>query len=474
MLVDRYPPVSLFALVPKLMADFEPVLRELDRLLDDDQIFRQIKADLARRAPHSLTLGRPSTPVEVILRLLVVKRLYGWSYEEVEHFVGDSLVLRQFCRIYLKPVPDDTTLLRWANVIAPATLAALNERVVELARALKATRGRKLRLDSTVVETTIHHPSDSGLLGDGVRVLSRLLRRAKAVLGEAAAGLSGALFRTRTRSVRRLAQRLHRLARRKGTEVATWMRQAYAGLIAVARKTQAQAVAVSAALRAQPGAPARRLVRQFATFLPRVERAITQAVRRVIRGETVPAAEKIVSLFEPHTRIIVRHKAGKPVEFGRKLWLEEVEGGIVSGWRVLAEAGQDVPYLPASLAAHQQRFGRPPWLLAADRGVSSPQNVARAERAGVRRVALPATGRGAPAERLRQERQRWFRRGFRFRAGIEGRISVLRRCYGLDRCRDHGEDGLGRWVGWGVVTANLEKIARTAADRATGHAARAA
>ena len=217
MLVDRYPPTSLFALVPKLVADFEPVLGELDRLLDDDEIFRRVKADLARRAPHSLTRGRPGTPVEAILRLLVVKRLYGWSYEEVEHFVGDSLVLRQFCRIHLKPVPDDTTLLRRANLIEPATPAALNERVVALARGLKVTRGRKLRLDSTVVATTIHHPSDSGLLGDGVRVLSRLLRRARAVPGEAAAaGVSRGVFRTRTRSVRRLAQRLHRLARRKG------------------------------------------------------------------------------------------------------------------------------------------------------------------------------------------------------------------------------------------------------------------
>lgn len=159
--------------------------------------------------------------------------------------------------------------------------------------------------------------------------------------------------------------------------------------------------------------------------------------------------------------MIVRRKAGQPVGFGRKLWLEEVEGGIVSGWRVLAEAGQDAPYLAASPAAHRRRFGRPPWLLAADRGVSSPQNVARAEQAGVRRVAMPAAGRGgSPAER-----QRWFRRGFRFRAGIEGRISVLRRCYGLDRCRDHGEDGLGRWVGWGIVTANLAKTAATVAAR---------
>src|SRR5919202_583265 len=170
MLIDRYPPVALFAFVPKLLC-------ELDRLLDDDEIVCRIKGDLARRAPHSLSLGRPSTPVEVILRLLVVKRLYGWSYEEVEHFVGDSLVLRQFCRIYLEKVPDDTTLLRWAHLIGPRTLEQLNARVVELARALKVTRGRKLQVDSMVVETTIHHPTDSRLLGDGVRVLSRLLRR---------------------------------------------------------------------------------------------------------------------------------------------------------------------------------------------------------------------------------------------------------------------------------------------------------
>ena len=109
MIVERYDPVNLFELVPKLVADFEPELRELDRLLDDDAILQRIKADLARRAPHSLTRGRHSTPAEVILRLFVVKRLYQWSYEATEHFVGDSLVLRQFCRIYLQPVPDDTT-----------------------------------------------------------------------------------------------------------------------------------------------------------------------------------------------------------------------------------------------------------------------------------------------------------------------------------------------------------------------------
>ena len=230
MLVDRYPPMDLFALVPPLLCAFEPVLRELDRLLDDEVIVQRVKADLARRAAHSLRRGRPGTPVEVILRLLVVKRLYGWSYEEVEHFVSDSLVLRQFCRVYCARVPDDTTLLRWANCIAPETLAALNERVVALARQLQVTRGRKLRLDSTVVETTIHHPSDSSLLADGVRVLSRLLRRAKTVLG-GTVQLGGAVFRTHMRSARRLVQSIHHLGRRRSEAAQQAMRDAYPELV---------------------------------------------------------------------------------------------------------------------------------------------------------------------------------------------------------------------------------------------------
>src|ERR671933_2503139 len=360
MLVDLYPPVALFALVPVLRCRFEPVLRELDRLLEDDTIFLCIRADLARRAPNTLRRGRPSTPVEVILRLLVVKRLYGWSYEEVEHFVSDSLVLRQFCRVYLEKVPDHTTLLRWANLIAPETLLALNKRVVALARGLKVTRGRKLRVDSTVVETTIHHPSDSSLLGDGVRVRSRLLRRAKTALQETTE-LGKAVFRTRSRSARRQVQSLHRLGRRKGEAARQAMRTAYTRLIAVAQKTRAQAARVCAVLQTRRAAPARRLREKFETFMPRLEQVIRQTVRRVLGGETVPAGEKIVSLFEPHTRIIVRHKAGKPVEFGRKLWLEEVEGGIISGWRLLDQAGgPDTAYLQPSLEAHRRRFGRPP------------------------------------------------------------------------------------------------------------------
>src|SRR3954470_21769616 len=226
MLRNRYPRTDLFALVPQLGLRFEPQLEQLDRLLEDDEVLDAVRADMARRSPRSRSRGRPSTPVEVVLRMLVVMRLYGWSYAQAEYFVNDSLVLRQFCRVYLEKVPDDTVLIRWANAIGPETLQALNDRVVQLARSLKVTRGRKLRVDTTAVETDIHYPTDSGLVGDGVRVVSRLLRRAEAALGEAAAGLKEA-FRSRVRTVRGLPQELPRSARRKGDEGREALKAAY-------------------------------------------------------------------------------------------------------------------------------------------------------------------------------------------------------------------------------------------------------
>src|SRR5215203_3074718 len=171
MIVDRYDPVNLFELVPTKLR------------------------------------------VEMILRMLVLRRLYDWSFEATERNVSDSLILRQFCRLYLEPAPDDTTLIRWANLIGPQTLGRLNERVVALACQRKLSRGSKLRTDATVVETNIPHPRDSALLSDGVRVLSRLVGRAKGVLEG-----TGELFRNRTRSAKRLARRIEQGASRRGEE----------------------------------------------------------------------------------------------------------------------------------------------------------------------------------------------------------------------------------------------------------------
>lgn len=239
---------------------------------------------------------------------------------------------------------------------------------------------------------------------------------------------------------------------------------AYERLIGVAEATLKQARAVRDRLIQTPQGVAEGLARQIDRFLPLVEQVVSQTRRRVLSGEPVPAGEKLVSIFEPHTAIIRRGKFGRETEFGRKVRLDEVDGGIVSGYRVLKGNPRDDTQALPSLEHHQRLFGRPPDLFAGDRGVYSSQAEQAARAMGVRRVALPKPGRKSP-EREVHEGQGWFRRARRFRAGSEGRISVLKRRGYLGRCRDHGEEGFGRWVGWGVLTANLSTISRAMANR---------
>jgi IS5 family transposase len=461
MLRDRAAPVDLFALVPTLELRFEPELAELDRLLEDDQIFQHVKADLSRRRPHTLETGRPSTPVEVILRLLIVKHLYNWSYAQTEHCVGDSLVLRQFCRLGLDPVPYHTTLLRWANLLQPETMHRLLDRVTQLARNLKVTRGRKLRIDSTVVATAIHYPTDSTLLFDGVRVLSRLVQQAATVLS----GSKRRLGERRTRLAKHLVRRIEATAAVAASAATRAERpKLYRRLLAVAQASVRQAQHIQHRLKGWLNETEHRLESALQKTAPLVQQVIVQAERRVLRGENVPASDKLVSLFEPHTAIVRRGKAHLPAEFGRKLLLDEVDGGIVTRYVVLDGNPPDAPELPNSVAHHQAAFEHPPHVLTADRAFSTVDNEQLARDLHIRSVALPRQG-PLTAKQLQVQHNAAFRRHYRWRAGIEGRISVLKRRFGLDRCRNHGEAGIERWVGFGLLVHNLRQISRSLASR---------
>lgn len=467
MIVDRYDPVNLFALVPQLALDMDPELAALDGLLDDDALVARVKHNLTARHPRSASRGRHSTPVEVILRMLVVRRLYDWSYEETEHWVSDSFVLRQFCRVYLERVPDDTTLIRWAGLVGAQTLEALNEHLVDLARRERVTRGRRLRTDGTVVESTIRYPTDSSLLADGVRVLGRLLGRAKAMVDQRL-GESGTLLRNRSQSAKRLARQLNESARRRGEDAVDRRRAAYQRLLAVTRASLRQARRVQELLPVASGAD--RLRQTLLEVMPLVDQVVEQTRRRVLGDEAVPASEKVVSIFEPHTAIIRRGKASKPTEFGHKIWLDEVDGGIITRATVLEGNPPEAPELPTSIAHHRRLFGHAPTLVTADRGLDDPDNEEAATAAGVKRVAIARKGAVTP-ERRRFERQRWFRQAQRYRAGMEGRISVCKRRGRLGRCRDRGTRGFDRWIGWGILTENLSTIAQSRAARVRPKAA---
>jgi IS5 family transposase len=227
--------------------------------------------------------------------------------------------------LYLESAPDDTTLIRWANLIGPKTLERLNERAVELARSLKVTRGRKLRTDATVVETNIHYPTDDTLLVDGVRAISRLVGKAKSFVKESVRRTAkGEPFRDRTRSAKRLAHKISKMARRRGGEAQATYRAAYERLVEVARASMRQAGRLRSMLEEVPSA--QKISEEISHFAELLQRVISQSRRRVLEGEQVLATEKVLSIFEPHTAIIRRGKAKKPTEFGRKVWLSEVEG----------------------------------------------------------------------------------------------------------------------------------------------------
>src|SRR6266581_6081851 len=321
MLVDCYAREDVFAQVPKLAHEIDPVLRKLDGLLDDDALYQQVRADFGKRYRYTLVHGRHSTPVEVLLRMLILKHLYQWSYKECEGRVADSLVLRWFCRVAFHAVPDASTVWRWEQTLRPETVHALGDRVVQLARQARVSKGRKLRLDATCVQTEIHHPTDSGLLVDSVRVLSRFVQRAKGLIKDQVRNVQQ-VCRSRLRTARRVAQTLHRQLRRKGEDKEAQQKELYQKLIQTAEQMVQQSRRVVAVLGTQTQRQAQRLLEQAQRVLPLVERVITQTRTRVLEGKKVASELKVLSLFEPHTRAIPRHKGGALVEFGRQVILD--------------------------------------------------------------------------------------------------------------------------------------------------------
>jgi len=456
MLVEHYPTDKRFEELLGYFPELSVELKKINAYLEDEKLYRLIRDDLAKRYPKTKETGRNSTPVEVVLRMLVVKRLYGYSYAETERVVRDSLSLRQFCRVFLNDVPDEKTLIRWANVIQPKTLEKFNERIMQLAIERKVTRGRKLRTDGTVVESNIRPPSDNRLLADGVRVLARTVVRARALLKQKVQEP----FEDFTQAAKQRARQIGETLRKKTDAAKSAGRQQYQELLEMTRKTVESARCIQKQLRQHPEQKAKRLNQILETFLPRTEQVIDQTTRRILQGEQVPASEKIVSLFEEHTDIICRGKDARPVEYGHKIWLNEVEGGLVSHYRILNGNPSDEQQWKPSLKAHLKTFHQSPQQASGDRALYSEPNEQLAHNLGVKKVILPQPGYRSKA-RLKHEHKAWFVKGRHWHAGVEGRISVLKRAHDLGRCLAHGLTSFHCWVGWGVIAGNLAVLGRT-------------
>jgi len=434
---------------------WDPALRRIDEVLEDEALIDQVEEALRRRRPQSGVRGRPGTPVAVVLRMLVLKHLYQWSFEECEREVRGSLVYRAFCHIGCEAVPDDTTLIRVAQALGPEVLKAMLERLVEVARRRQVVRGRKLRVDTTGVETNIHHPTDSTLLQDGVRVLTRTLHK---------------IFRDRTRSVSRRVFAIATESRKLGEEGQAGLKKLYRQLIGTTRAVVRQAARAvgQAQRRAKPLAPRRRqrvqgLCQQVKHMSALTRRVLEQTRARVLKGDTHHPG-KVLSVFESHTEAIRKGKKVKPTEFGKLVKIQEAESQFITDYEVCAERVPDGELWEPSLERHQQLFGRPPHLATADAAFASAANERAATAREIKHVALPRRGRLSAARRAHQQ-QRWFRRALRWRTGCEGRISALKRRHGLSRCRYRGAAGMERWVGLGVLANNLLALARAPAPK---------
>ena len=426
-------------------------MREVDAILEDDELLSAVFEAQGQRHKESCRLGRHQTPAEVVLRMLLLKHVRNWSYEVLEREVRANLVYRSFCRIGLEKVPDAKTLVRLGQAVGPEVITELHARVVALAQAKGIVQGRRMRVDTTVVETNVHYPTDSSLLGDGARVLTRTMKK---VAAQKRGGLKTKL-RDRMRTVKRRVLEIGLAARQKGPQGEERKKAAYRGLLSATRKIANQAERVINEIAHSRG-KVKTLGQQLGEAVTRVRQVIRQTVARIFRGDT-QYPEKLASIFEPHTEIIRKGKASKPTEFGKMVQIQEAENQIVTVYEVFEKRPWDSELLVPAVESHQQQFDRVPRLVAADAAFYSKVNEDRLHEMGVCRVAVPNRNTRSD-ERKRLQRRRWFKEGQRWRTGCEGRISVLKRRHGLSRCRYRGLDGIKRWVGFGVIADNLVSI----------------
>lgn len=443
---------------------WEPWMRQADQVLEDEQLVKTVYEALLKRHPKSRTRGRRGVAAEIVLRMMLLKHIRNWSFQDLEREVRPNLLYREFTRIGSGKVPDAKTLGRQAQALGPEVVEQIHQRMVQLAVENKVVQGRKMRVDTTVVETNIHYPTDSSLLGDGDRVLMRLMKKVTAI-----AGAVGTKLVNRMRSVQRRVAEIARASRAKGEKGKQKIEPLYRKLLGITGRVVGQAKRFSSEIASGvkrssdvlKQAALEGLKREIDDMVETVKKVVYQTKARVFGGDT-HVADKLLSVFETSTEVIRKGKASKPTEFGKMLKIHEAENQIVIDFEVYDKKPSDSDLLIPSIEAHQTLMDRMPDLVAADAGFYSAKNVAKAEEMGVKRVSVPNRSTKSPARRQLQK-QRWFKKGQKWRTGCEGRISLLKRRHGLRRSLYKKDAGMKRWVGLGVIADNLINIGRALA-----------
>lgn len=437
----------------------DDMLDQIDVLLDDPELLELVNEALGAERPRSRSTGRERIAADRVLRSLVLKHIKNFSFRELEREVRSNIAYRRFTHFDDDKIPAHSTFSRSFAALGPEVTARIHGRIVAIAIEDGTARGHVLRTDTTAVESNIHYPTDSSLLSDGIRVITRGLERVAAQCDQGAVKVVN-----HARAAKYRVIEIHRAAKAKGEAMQDRLQHLYGKLTDLTRTVvnQAKKVVQQIDLGLLPvvGDAAHVLCQraELAHFIPLVERVITQTKARVFEGDT-HFADKLFSIFEEHTQIIRKGKAARPNEFGRIVRIDEVENGIVSQYDVAVDVPADQQQWMPSVLQHTKIFGKPPKVATADRGYQSARNEREARESGVAKVALPARGRLSEA-RAKLQKQRWFRQAQRWRAGIESRIATLKHRFGMQRAVYKGADGFVRHVGCSVIANNLVNIAR--------------
>jgi IS5 family transposase len=433
-------------------------LAALDRLLDDPAmlgaIVERFRREVIEERRAVLTDGRPTIAMETYVRLMVLKARYRWGYRSLMAEVSDSIHLRRFCRIRLSErVPDDSTVRKLTRRIGPDTVNEITRVLIVQATRSKRFRPRAVRIDSTVIEADVKYPTDSGLASDGVRALAREGRKLAKLVKE-----QKRRVRDRSRSMGRTLRGVTRTIRRRSGEAKAEVLKltAQTGKLLEQSIAETRRLVVIARRRARGrGAKAKlKAAAQLEQLADRCEKVAAQIKRRVV-GE--PIKDRLVSVADPDARPIRKGKLGKPNEFGYVAQLCEVtentkrgaRGLIVPAVSAIGNPGEDT-LLPGTVA-ELKRLGISPREVALDGGFNVGPTSEAFEDLVPERVFI--SGRQQPGSRRTQRRMQ------RYRTGAEGRVSHLKRGYGMDRSRLKGDEGQQIWTGWAILAYNADTLA---------------
>ncbi len=439
---------------PWLDLEHAKELQAISEILDKHpEINELILHDLQRAAGSREPTGAHGSSSEQVLRALIVKQLNDFSYRDLAFHLADSRTYQTFCRIGLgQAPPSKSTLQATIKALRAETLEQINRILVRAAVGAKVESGRTVRVDCTVVESNIHHPTDSGLLWDSVRVVVRLMKQARKVLGSEVI-----VFSDRTRRAKRRRYKINNAHRQRQRE------PAYRDLLKVANETYAFGIQVRQVL-AQPhdvdpvhAGMLDAVGGKLDHYLPLMQRVIDQTRRRVLESETVPATDKLVSIFEDHTDII--SKGGRDTFYGHKICLTAGRSSMVLDCVVLDGNPADSTLSVEMIERQIKLYGQAPKQAAFDGAFGSVSNLAALKAIdGVQDVVF-CKGKGLAISEM--AKSSWvYRRLRNFRAGIEGVISFLKRVFGLDRCTWRSRPSFHSYVWSSIVTCNLLVMAR--------------